>query len=116
MRIGFSALLLTALLPVVQSCAVWAPGKDPAGQAYIASANKVLFAIQAYHAAEGRLPSSLTELVPKYIPSLPDKPDIWIAKATGELSFHYSPTLGWGQCICVATPTASSFGCGLCYW
>jgi hypothetical protein len=63
-----------ALLLALQSCAVWSPGKDPAGRVHIATANQVLFALQACHAAEGHLPVELSELVPKYIPLLPRSP------------------------------------------
>jgi hypothetical protein len=108
-------IAFVCLVAMLQACATWAPGKDPAGRALIAEANTVLVALQAYQAQNGKLPESLTELTPKYIAKLPEKPEIWYAPKTGMLTFHYSPTLGLGQCVCVAEPVSVSFGCGFCY-
>jgi hypothetical protein len=115
MKARSAAFILLLVLPVLQSCAVWPPGKDPAGLRLIEKANTVLRAAQVFQAAEGRSPNTLDELVPKYIESLPREPSVWLVRATDALSFHYSPTLGWGQCACSATLSDSTFSCGICY-
>ena len=107
------ALLPIVLALVIVSCAIWPPGEDPAGRKLLAEADKVLFALQRYVKAKGENPGSLQELVPAYLPSLPQEPEITYNAARGSLYFDYSPS--WptlGHCTCTATIESEGFGCG----
>ena len=77
------------------SCSVYPVAQDPDGMALRRNANEVLMALQAYHRDKGGFPPALAELVPVYIPRLPDSPPLHYRAADGSLSFRYIPT--WPQ-------------------
>lgn len=51
---------------------------------------KVLTAIAQFGRERGRYPTSLYELVPRYLPQLPDEPILHIDDDTGTVGFVYS--------------------------
>lgn len=59
------------------------------------NANEVLMALQVWHRQRGGYPQTLGELVPGYLPALPDTPVLRYRAADGSLSFRYIPT--WPQ-------------------
>lgn len=79
----------------VAACSVWPVAQDPDGMALRRNANEVLMALQDWHRQRGGYPQTLAELVPAYLPALPDSPDLRYRAADGSLSFHYIPT--WPQ-------------------
>lgn len=77
------------------SCSVYPVAQDPDGMALRRSANEVLMAVQDYRRDKGRFPPALAELVPTYIPRLPDAPPLHYRAGDGSLSYRYIPT--WPQ-------------------
>ncbi|HWY16762.1 MAG TPA: hypothetical protein VNX86_16620 [Rhizomicrobium sp.] len=77
------------------SCSVYPVAQDPDGMALRRNANEVLMALQAYHRDKGRFPPALAELVPAYMPRLPESPPLHYRAGDGSLSFRYIPT--WPQ-------------------
>jgi len=77
------------------ACSVYPVAQDPDGMALRRNANEVLMALQTYHRDKGRFPPALAELVPSYIPNLPDTPPLHYRATDGSLFFRYVPT--WPQ-------------------
>ena len=105
-----SALLAVALL--CAGCAAVVPGEDDKGKSYLEPANKVLDAIEAYKKDQGRYPTSLFELPPKYIDKLPDEPGLRLDDYSGTLRFAYSRD--WphpGRVVCVAVLGSHDWKC-----
>jgi hypothetical protein len=92
MRRIFVTLLASACLA---ACSVYPVNQDPDGMIYRREANQVLFALQAYHHDRNAFPASLGALVPQYLPSLPDSPELQYTALDGSLAYHYIPT--WPQ-------------------
>jgi hypothetical protein len=71
------AIILAAAL-LLGGCALLRPlggdeaGTDPRGRAMKQRGAAVVLALEHYRTANGRLPVHLFELVPKYIPQIPD--------------------------------------------
>jgi len=80
---------------VLAACAVYPVAQDADGLELRRNANEVLMAIQAWHRDKGTYPASLVELVPRYLPRLPDSPRLVYHSPDGSLSFRYVPT--WPQ-------------------
>ena len=101
---------MTVLLTV--SCATVVPGEDEKGKSYFEPANKVLDAIEAYKKDQGRYPTSLFELPPKYIDALPDEPTLRLDEYSGTMRFAYSRE--WpnpGRVVCVAVLGSHEWKC-----
>ncbi|HWD26923.1 MAG TPA: hypothetical protein VG387_07145 [Rhizomicrobium sp.] len=72
-RARFETILLLAL--ALGGCALLEghrAGVDPRGLALKQRGATVVIALERYRAANGRLPAHLFELLPKYLPQLPD--------------------------------------------
>ncbi|HLY06421.1 MAG TPA: hypothetical protein VKR31_11800 [Rhizomicrobium sp.] len=76
-------------------CSVYPVAQDPEGLELRRNANQVLMAIQSWHRDRGNYPLQLSELVPRYLPELPDSPTLRYRQADGSLSFRYIPS--WPQ-------------------
>jgi hypothetical protein len=74
---------------------VYPVAQDPDGMALRRNANQVLLALQSWHRDKGNFPGQLSELVPAYLPELPNAPTLRYRAADGSLSFRYIPT--WPQ-------------------
>lgn len=95
MKVLSRTLLALALLGFA-GCSVWPVDQDPKGMNYRRNADRVLDAIQAYQKDHGgAFPRSLSELTPKYIPSLPDEPHLDYHPYDGSVVYHYIPS--WPQ-------------------
>ncbi len=88
-----AALFLSA--SCVAACSVYPVSQDPDGMNLRRNANAVIMALQAYHKDKAAFPQELGQLVPAYLPSLPDSPRLQYSAADGSLAFHYIPT--WPQ-------------------
>jgi hypothetical protein len=94
-------------------CAVWQPGSDPKGRSLIATADKVLVAVNSYVKEHATKPVSLSVLVPDYLPSLPNEPEIIYVPEKESMWFSYTPS--WpqvGACSCYAIIGSLGFICG----
>ena len=89
MRHAAYCLLGFALLG---GCTVWQVNQDPAGMNYRRDANKIIWALQDYHRDTGEFPVTLGMLTPKYLPSLPEVPDISYQPRTGTVQYGYIPS------------------------
>ena len=84
-------LALLLVCAIIAGCAEQPPtGEDELGIAYKATAVKVLAAVEQFHKERGRYPNSPYELVPHYLPQLPDEPGFHINGYTGTVDFTYS--------------------------
>ena len=82
-------------LTILSACSVWPVGQDPYGMDIRRNANEVIMALQVYHRDTGSFPARLPGLVPKYLPSLPDRPTLEYHWGDGSLAFRYTPS--WPQ-------------------
>ena len=82
-------VLIVAACLWLTACSTFTPGDDPKGKKLQAEGDKVLDALHNYMDDTSRQPRSLQELVPKYLPKLPDDPKIVFDPKTGTLSFDY---------------------------
>ncbi|HVT35862.1 MAG TPA: hypothetical protein VHE37_09770, partial [Nevskiaceae bacterium] len=69
-------LIALALGMLLNACASVPPGEDARGAALRFSATPVLDAIARFQHDRGRPPSSMYELVPDYLKSLPPEPAV----------------------------------------
>ena len=92
MRVIALVFVAAALLA---GCSVYPVAQDPDGMALRRNANMVLMALQSWYHDKGSFPRHLAELVPAYMPALPDTPTLHYQPADGSLSFRYIPT--WPQ-------------------
>jgi hypothetical protein len=92
MRRAFAGLLALGLLG---GCSVWEVNQDPAGMNYRRDANRVIWALQDYRRDTGQFPVTLGMLTPKYLPSLPEIPQVRYSPADGSLRYAYIPS--WPQ-------------------
>lgn len=100
------------LITLITACGIWAPGQDPRGKEMISNANQILQALNRYAAENSKYPSSLNELVPKYIEDLPREPSIFYKENDGSLHFKYSPSWPqYGNVRCGANIGQDSIGC-----
>ena len=93
-RARFKEIGIAAALFALAGCALWAPwkpGDDPRGRALKARADTVVTALERYRADNGRLPSHLFELLPKYLPQLPDGVKTEYDPGRDSLAFAYEP-------------------------
>lgn len=88
-------LLAFAAVNLLVACSVYPVAQDPDGLELRRNANEVLMAIQSWRHDRGNYPAQLAELVPVYLPQLPDSPVLHYRPADGSLSFRYVPT--WPQ-------------------
>lgn len=88
-------LLAAAAVILLAGCSVYPVAQDPDGLNLRRNANGVMMALQSWHHDRGNYPASLSQLVPSYLPELPDSPELHYRQADGSLSFHYIPT--WPQ-------------------
>jgi hypothetical protein len=77
------------------ACAVYPVGQDADGLNLRRGANRVMLAIEAWHHDKRTYPQTLGELVPQYLPAIPDEPRLQYQSANGSLRFRYVPT--WPQ-------------------
>jgi len=92
MRLARSSAL--ALSFVLGGCALfspWEPGADPNGLTMKRRGATVVLAIEAYKRDNGRLPEHLFELLPKYLPQLPDGLAADYKPQDNSLAFTYQP-------------------------
>lgn len=93
MNRAYLLLFITALL---QSCAIWEVGEDPAGKNYRAEAELIDNALIKYKNDTGVLPIRLKELIPSYLGKLPSVAEKGFYSAKeGSLTYTYSPS--WPQ-------------------
>jgi len=88
-------LLAVAAAMFLAGCSVYPVAQDPDGLELRRNANQVMMAIQSWHRDRGTYPATLSELVPSYLPALPDSPTLRYRQADGSLFFRYIPT--WPQ-------------------
>ncbi len=62
-----ASLLLAGVILTLASCLGPAPGKGPRAEAGFQGASPIIAALAAFHRDHGRYPSSLSELVPRYV-------------------------------------------------
>ena len=86
---------ILALAIALAGCSVYPVAQDPDGMALRRNANAVLMALQSWHRDRGNFPTQLSDLVPAYLPGLPDSPTLRYRQADGSLFFRYVPT--WPQ-------------------
>jgi hypothetical protein len=84
-----------AALGALGGCTVWQVNQDPAGMNYRRDANRIIWALQDYRRDTGQFPVTLGMLTPKYLPSLPEVPDITYEPRIGALQYAYTPS--WPQ-------------------
>jgi hypothetical protein len=89
------ALAVILLCCVIAACSVYPVAQDADGMSLRRNANEVLMALQAWHRDKGGFPQNLAQLVPGYLPTLPNSPPLRYRAADGSLSFRYIPT--WPQ-------------------
>jgi len=77
------------------ACVVYPVGQDADGLNLRRDANRVMMAIEQWNHDKRRFPRTLGDLVPRYLPSLPDTPKLTYHPGDGSLSFRYVPT--WPQ-------------------
>jgi|GEM_PF-3050182 len=82
-------ILLVAACLCLSACATYIPGADPKGMKLQAEGDKVLVAVHNYMDDTSSQPRSLQNLVPKYLPKLPDEPMIVYNFKEGTFSFDY---------------------------
>jgi len=80
---------LLPLLALLAGCASYAPGDDKKGIELQSTGTQVLLALRGYIDQNARAPRSLNELVPKYLPALPDQPQIQYDPKNMRLAFVY---------------------------
>lgn len=90
-----AALALAAASIAIAGCSVYPVAQDPDGLALRRNANRVMMALEDWHHDRGTFPQSLHELVPRFLPALPDAPPLKYQPADGSLSFRYIPS--WPQ-------------------
>lgn len=83
-RPGWALALTRIEIPLMTLGLLWANNAVQLGVAE-ANAQRIVAACEEYHAANGRLPESLDELVPQYMKSVPP------AKYCLQGQFHYYP-------------------------
>jgi len=89
--VRFSAL---ALVFVLGGCALFSPwraGDDPRGLTMKRRGATVVLALERYQRDNGRLPAHLFELLPKYLPQLPDGLAADYRPEENRLAFSYQP-------------------------
>jgi hypothetical protein len=89
------ALTGAIVLSLLGGCAVWDVNQDPAGMNYRRDANRIIWALQDYRKDTGAYPVTLGMLTPKYLPSVPQIPDIRYEPRNGSLRYAYIPS--WPQ-------------------
>ena len=82
-------LLPLALTLLLSGCAAYGPGEDMYGRTLQGTGEDVLQAARNYMDETTRVPSSLNDLVPKYIQALPKEPNIQYDRKTSTLYFTY---------------------------
>lgn len=90
-----AALALAVCGCTLAACSVYPVAQDPDGLALRRDANRVMMALQDWHRERGNFPQDLRELVPRYLPVLPDAPRLQYHAADGSLAFRYIPS--WPQ-------------------
>jgi hypothetical protein len=99
-------------LALPAACASWAPGEDASGQQLKQSATPVLVALAAYHRARGEYPSSLYELVPRYLEAVPFRPALNLDLDKQTLEFGYMlPFPRTGDATCTAALGTTEWTC-----
>jgi len=90
-----AAALAIVACGFLASCAVYPVGQDADGLNLRRGANRVMMALQDWHRAKGTYPGTLNDLVPQYLPAIPEQPVLHYRPADGSLAFRYIPT--WPQ-------------------
>jgi hypothetical protein len=88
----FSSAIALALL--LGGCALFSPwqaGADPRGLTMKQRGATVVLALERYRRDNGRLPGHLFELLPKYLPQLPDGLATDYRPADNRFAFTYQP-------------------------
>jgi len=88
-------LLPVAFSVLLAACALWPAGEDPKGKELKAQATPVLAALARYFKDKGEYPSSLHELVPRYLPAVPFAVGLRLDRDTKMIAFGYAPS--WPQ-------------------
>lgn len=79
----------------ISACSVYPVAQDPEGLSLRRDANRVMMALEAWHKERGTFPRDLNELVPRYLPRLPEEPRLQYHPNDGSLAFRYVPS--WPQ-------------------
>ena len=95
---------------VLAGCAVWTLGKDPIGRGLEVEGERVAVAIHAYYARNAEYPRSLVNLVPDFLPEVPDA-RLHFDPARNQIGFAYSPFLGAGRAVCNTTIDVIAWHC-----
>jgi hypothetical protein len=90
-----NALGIPFVCAALAACAVYPVGQDADGLNLRRDANRVMMAIEQWNHDKRTYPQTLSELVPRYLPSLPSAPKLIYHARDGSLSFRYVPT--WPQ-------------------
>lgn len=81
---------LVALLALLSGCSTYAPGEDKKGIALQSVGAQVLTAVRTYMDDNARPPRTLQDLVPKYLPAIPEEPRIRYDLKAMRLDFLYT--------------------------
>lgn len=90
-----AALALAVLGSAIAGCSVYPVAQDPDGLNLRREANRVMMALEDWHRDRGNFPRDLHDLVPRYLPELPDTPRLQYRPSDGSLAFRYIPS--WPQ-------------------
>ncbi len=91
MRRARFEIIAAASVFALGGCALLAghSGEDSRGRALKARGAQVVLALERYHAATGKLPDHLFELLPKYLPQIPDGLNTEYDPAANRFAFSY---------------------------
>src|ERR1700741_5387234 len=103
--IAASGLLLVA-------CASAPPGEDDKGRDLVAQSTPVLAALNRYQRDRREFPSSLHELVPRYLKEVPFDPGLRYDRDENTLGFAYLTPWPQGRTVvCIARFGDTAFKC-----
>lgn len=106
---GQAPLLLSLCL---LGCAIAPAGEDAKGKGLRAEAEPVLAALRAYNKDHRAYPSSLYELVPRYLAAVPFQPGMRYDPDAGVVAFAYSHSFPRdGGVVCAARLGELTWSC-----
>lgn len=106
---GQAPLLLSLCL---LGCAIAPAGEDPKGKGLRAEADPVLAALRAYNKDHRAYPSSLYELVPRYLEAVPFQPGMRYDRDAGVVAFVYSRPFPYdSNVVCMARLGEFTWSC-----
>ena len=83
-------MLVSAAFLTLSACAAYGPGEDDYGRVLQGNGEEVLSAARAYMDETTRVPSSLQDLVPKYLKALPTEPKVEYDRKSSTMYFVYT--------------------------